>query len=117
MKAFTYALWAIALNGFGWLIVVFLLNHRMNRIVTRLNKRYDRKWIAAMMAGANLGLFAYLLSGQLVGKASSNYLAAVIAGATMLFLTKFLKKYQLLQEISLGLSLLAGMFITQLIIN
>ena len=58
-----------------------------------------------------------MISGQMVGKASSNYLAAVISGATMLFLTKFLKKYQLLQEISLGLSLLAGMFITQLIIN
>jgi len=117
MKAFTYALWAIALNGFGWLVVVFLLNHRMTHIVTRLNETYDQKWITAMMSGANLGLFAYLLSGQLVGKASSNYLAAVIAGATMLLLTQGLKKYQFLQEISLGLSLLVGMFLTQLIVN
>ena len=65
----------------------------------------------------NLGLFAYLLSGQLVGKAPSNYLAAVIAGATMLILTKFLHKNHILQEISLGLSLLAGMFLTELMIN
>ena len=117
MTAFTYALWAIALNGAGWLVVVFFLNHRMAHIVGRLNERYDRKWIAVLLSGANLGLFAYLLSGQLVGEASSNYLAAVIAGITMLILTTFFKKHEILQEISLGLSLLAGMFITQLIIH
>ena len=117
VRAFTYALWAIALNGFGWLFVVWLLNHRMSRIVARLNQTYDPKWISAMLAGANLGLFAYLLSGQLVGKAPPNYLAAVIAGATMLILTKFLHKNHILQEISLGLSLLAGMFLTELMIN
>ena len=117
ITAFTYAIWAIALNGVGWLIVVFLLNHRMGHIVTRLNERYDQKWVAAMLGGANLGLFAYLLSGQLVGEASSNYLAAVIADATMLILTTFFKKHEILQEVSLGLSLLAGMFLTQLIIQ
>lgn len=117
VKAFTYALWAIALNGFGWLFVVFMLTHRMTGIVVKMNERFDPKWVKLMLAGTNLGLFAYLLSNQLVGKASSNYLAAVIAGVTMIVLTKFLKKYQFLQEISLGLSLLAGMFLTQLIVG
>lgn len=117
VKAFTYALWAIALNGFGWLFVVFMLTHRMTGIVVKMNERFDPKWVKLMLAGTNLGLFAYLLANQLVGKASSNYLAAVIAGVTMIVLTKFLKKYQFLQEISLGLSLLAGMFLTQLIVG
>ena len=114
VKAFTYALCAIALNGFGWLFVVFTLNHRMDRVVGSLNRRYDPKWISAMLAGANLGLFAYLLTGQLVGKSSINYLAALISGATMLFLTKVCRKVAFLQEISLGVSMLAGMFLAQL---
>ena len=69
---------------------------------------------SAMLAGANLGLFAYLLTGQLVGKSSINYLAALISGATMLFLTKVCRKVAFLQEISLGVSMLAGMFLAQL---
>lgn len=114
MHAFTYALWVIALSGFGWLFVVFVLNHRMSRIVGQLNRRYDPKWITAMLAGANLGLFAYLLTGQLVGKPGTNYLAALISGATILFLTKVCRNVAFLQEISLGVSMLAGMFLAQL---
>ena len=116
IQAFTYALWAIALNGFGWLFVVFMLTHRMTGIVVKMNERFDPRWVKLMLGGTNLGLFAYLLSNQLVGKASSNYLAAIIAGAAMLVLTSIFKKYQFLQEISLGASLLTGMFLTQLII-
>lgn len=114
VKGFTYALWAIALNGFGWLFVVFTLNHRMSSVVDGLNKRYDPKWIDSMLAGANLGLFAYLLSNQLVGKSGTHYIAALISGATMLFLTKICHKIAFLQEISLGVSMLAGMFLSQL---
>ena len=114
IKGFTYALWAIALNGFGWLFVVFILNHRMSNVVDGLNRRYDPKWIASMLAGANLGLFAYLLTNQLVGKGYVNYMAALISGATMLFLTKVCHKTAFLQEISLGIAMLAGMFLSQL---
>ena len=115
VKAFTYALWAIALNGFGWLFVVFALNHRMDRIVTGLNSRYDPKWITAMLAGSNLGLFAYLLTNQLVGKPGVKWAAALISGATMIVLDKLCKRVAFLQEISLGVSMLTGMFLAQLI--
>jgi hypothetical protein len=40
-------------------------------------------------------------------------MAAVVAAACGLFLGTVLKKYQKLQEISLGLSMLVGMFFTQ----
>lgn len=117
VKAFTYALWAIALNGFGWLFVVFTLNHRMDRVVGSLNRRYDPKWISAMLAGANLGLFAYLLTGQLVGKSSIKWVAAALSGAIMLILTTVFKKHQRIQELALGIAMLGGMFLTQAIMG
>ena len=115
MMAWTYALWACALTSAGWLIVVFLLNHRMAGIVSEMYVRYDEKWIKALMGGATLGLFAYLLSNQIVGKSTSNYFAAVVSGMFIMVLLKFFKKNQILQEISLGLAMLIGMFVTELV--
>ena len=112
--AFSYSLWAMALNNLGWLVIVLLLTHRMSGIVVKMNTKFDPKWVKLLMGGATLGLFAYLLTNQLVGKASINYLAALISGATMLFLTKVCRKVAFLQEISLGVSMLAGMFLAQL---
>lgn len=113
IKAWTYGMWAGILNSTGWLLFVFLFNHKMEKMVTGLYSRYNPKWIKALLAGATLGLFAYLLGNQLVNKASANYVAAAIAAACGLFLGTVLKKYQRLQEISLGVSMLIGMFLTQ----
>ncbi len=113
IKAWTYGMWAGILNSTGWLVFVFLFNHKMEGMVNGLYSRYDPKWIKSLLAGATLGLFAYLLGNNLVNKPSANYMAAVVAAACGLFLGTVLKKYQKLQEISLGLSMLVGMFFTQ----
>ncbi len=115
IKAWTWAMWAGILNSAGWLIFVFLFNHKMDSMVNKMYSKYDPKWIKALLAGATLALFAYLLSNQLVGKPTANYFAAVVAAACGLFFGTVLKKYQKLQEISLGVSMLAGMFLTQVI--
>lgn len=115
IQAWTYALWAGALNSAGWLIVVFFLNHRMDGIVNTMYVKYDEKWIKALLGGATLGLFAYLLSNQLVGKSTSNYCAAAVSGIFVMILIHFFKKNQFLQELSLGLSMLVGMFVTELL--
>jgi hypothetical protein len=31
----------MALNNFGWLFVVFILGHRMSKVVTSMNEKYD----------------------------------------------------------------------------
>lgn len=113
IKAWTYGMWAGILNSTGWLAFVFLFNHKMEGMVNGLYSRYNPKWIKALMAGANLGLFAYLLSNNLVNKPSANWFAAVVAAACGLFFGTVLKKYQKLQEVSLGVSMLVGMFVTQ----
>lgn len=117
VRAFTYALWAIALNGFGWLFVVWLLNHRMSGIVVKMNEKLNPKWVKLLMGGATLGLFAYLLTNQLVGKTSIKWAAAILSGVIMLVLTTAFKKHQRIQELALGISMLGGMFLTQAIMG
>lgn len=114
IRAWTYAIWAGVLNSAGWLIVVFLLNHRMDKMVHKMYTRFSEKWIKELLGGAALALFAYLLSNQLVEKPTANYFAAVISGVCSLLFGTVLKRYQRLQEFSMGLSMLAGMFLTQL---
>jgi hypothetical protein len=116
MQAWSYALWTCALNGAGWMLVVFFMNHRMGQIVSWMDAKYNPRWIKVLMGAAITSLFCYLLSNQIVGKTYDYYLAALISGGCMLFLTYFCKKNQILQELSLGISMLAGMLITQLLV-
>ena len=111
--AFSYSLWAMALNNLGWLLIVLFLTHRMSGIVTKMNAKFDPKWIKLLMGGATLGLFAYLLTNQLVGKPGIKWAAAVLSGAIMIILTTVFKKNQRIQELALGIAMLGGMFLTQ----
>lgn len=114
---FSYSLWAMALNNLGWLVIVLLLNHRMSGIVVKMNEKLNPKWVKLLMGGATLGLFAYLLTNQLVGKTSIKWAAAILSGVIMLVLTTAFKKHQRIQELALGISMLGGMFLTQAIMG
>lgn len=115
LEAWGCALWACALNGAGWMIVVFFLNHRMEHISQALCRRYDKALVTVLMGAAVTSLFCYLLGQQLVNKGWEHYLAAVISGCCMWLLIRFCKKNSVLQEISLGVSMLTGMLLTQLL--
>jgi hypothetical protein len=119
IKAFTYSMWGMALNNLGWIVVALVLTHRMTGIVDKLYKKYDPKWIKFLLFGANIGLFSYLLNGQLVGKLTFKpdaFVAAIVAGATFFAINKVFKDNQRLQELALGLSMLSGMLITNCIV-
>lgn len=115
IEAFTHGLWGMALNNFGWLIVVFILGHRMSKVVDKMNTKYDPKWIKKLMVGATLGLFAFLLGNQVSTYTLDKVLPAVLSAVTMLVLTIVFKKNKRLQEVALGLSMLVGMFVSQMI--
>lgn len=115
IRAWTYGIRAGVLNSAGWLIVVFLLNHKMEHMVHRMYSRFSEKWIKELLGGAALALFAYLLSNQLIGKTTANYCAAIISGLCSLLFGTVLKRYQKLQEFSMGISMLAGMFLTEVL--
>ena len=118
IEAFSYSVWGMALNNLGWILVGLVLTHRMSGTVDRLYSKYDPKWIKLLMFGATLGLFSYLISFQIVGKAAiktESLAAAIIAGGTFLIIAKAFKNNQRLQELALGLSMLVGMLVTNAI--
>ncbi|MCQ4937438.1 MULTISPECIES: DUF5058 family protein [Anaerotignum] len=116
-QAFSYALWGMALNNFGWLFVVFILGHRMSKVVTSMNEKYDPAWVKKLMAGATVGLFGYLLANQIKDMAMPKLAPAIISAAVMYILTTVFKKNQRLQELSLGIAMLVGMFGAQLLFS
>ena len=105
----------MALNNIGWLFITFALTHRMSSIVSWMDQKYDPKWIKALLAASTMAMFAYLLSNQLYTFDIKKWTAALISGAVMLVMTTVLKKYKRLQEVALGVSLIAGILITQAI--
>ncbi|HBF7899742.1 DUF5058 family protein [Clostridioides difficile] len=117
VEAFSYALWGMALNNLGWLFVVFILGHRMRGIVEKMNMKYNPTWVKKLLAGATVGLFAYLLSNQIKTFEIPKLTPAIISAIVMLVLTTLFKKNQRLQELSLGIAMLIGMFGTQIILS
>ncbi|WP_371377297.1 DUF5058 family protein [Sporomusa aerivorans] len=115
LKAYTYSLWGMALNNMGWMLVALLFTPKMGGMVTKLNQRYDPKWIKYLMSGASVGLFAFLLSGQLINAKVGNWYAAFISAAFMLIISRIFKKQQRLQEVALGISMIAGMMLATVI--
>lgn len=115
VEAFSYSLWAMALNNVGWMIMALLCAGKMGIMVEKLNTKYDPKWIKLLMKGSVLGVFGYLLTGNIIGKPNYYILAAVISAIVMLALGKLFGKNQRIQEISLGIAMLCGMLITNAI--
>jgi len=109
LKTFGYTLWGMALNNMGWMIVALISVSRMNVALKKMNEKYDPKWINLAMAGACIGLFAYLLGPNLI-KGGGSLVAGVASFATMTLITKYAGKYQRLQELALGIAMLVGMF-------
>ncbi len=117
LEAWSYALWTCALNGAGWLLVAFFLTHRMEGIVNKLYARYEKALVSTLMNAAMIGLFAYLLCNNVVGREYTHWIAAIISAITMLLLSHIGKKISFLNEISLGISMVTGMLLTTLIAN
>lgn len=110
ITGFSYALWGMALNDFGWMFFAFILTHKMSDYVAKLNAKYDPKWVKYLISGATIGLFAFLLSPRLVTLQGSNWVAAGASALCMLVISKLLAGHKHLQELALGISMLVGMF-------
>lgn len=110
LRAYSYAMWGMALNNLGWMTVALLLTHKMSGIVSALGKKYNEKRIAYCTVGASIGLFGYLLANQLVIKPAMDKTIAALAAATMmLFIVYGLRKYKRLKEFALGIAMIVGM--------
>lgn len=109
-QGFTYSLWGMALNNFGWLFVTLVLTSRMGKIVDGLNSKFNPKLINMAMQGAIFGLFGYLFINATYAKGSAYYTAAAASAIAMFLLNKFVKN-QRLQELSLGIAMVVGMVV------
>jgi len=119
LTGYAYALWGMALNNMGWMIVTLVLTPSMTKYVSKLNTKYNPAWIKYLLSGATVGLFAFLLSNALVqvkaGALVSNpgvWCAAIVSAISMLVISRAFAKHQRLQEVALGISMLVGMFVT-----
>lgn len=110
VQEYSYALWSMAITNVGWIVVAMLLTHRMSGAIEKLTSKTDKQWVTLVTTGASIGLFSFLLSMQLVTKKTGNIVAAIAAAVGMLVIGIFVKKYPRLQEISLGIALLIGIF-------
>lgn len=109
MEQFTAAVWGMGLNNLGWMLIALLLTHRMSKAIHKLNTNFSPIWIKMMMAGATFGLFSYLTGNAVVGKAFPFLVSALAAGASMFIISTVFKKFPLLQEPALGISMIVGM--------
>lgn len=108
-KAFAAATWGMAFNNLGWMLVTVLLTHRMSQAIDRMNTKFNPKWIKLLMTGASLGLFGYMTSNTIVGKASPALVAVIASGATMVLINKTLQEHRAIQELGLGICMVIGM--------
>lgn len=99
--------WTMAVNGLGWLTVLILFNHRMEKLRQKIGGG-DSKWISILATAATLGLFGYLSSPNIL--AGGGKLFAVLAGGiSMAILSTIAKNVNWLKEYALGFALIIGM--------
>lgn len=122
LTGYAYALWGMALNNMGWMVVALVLTPGMTKYVSKLNTKYNPAWIKFLLSGATIGLFAFLLSNMLVQVKegglvpnSETWCAAAVSAVSMLIISRIFAGNQRLQEVALGISMLMGMCVTTVI--
>ncbi|MHC1761223.1 MAG: DUF5058 family protein [Negativicutes bacterium] len=109
LKAFSYAIWGMALNNMGWMLVALIFVKRMNSAIKKMNEKYNPAWVKLIMTGAAIGLFASLWAPALL-QGGGQFFAGIVAFIAMFLIGKYAGKYPRLQEPSLGIAMLIGMF-------
>ncbi len=110
---FVFALWGMALNNSGWIVFGGYSASYLQGAVDYMNKKFDISWVKLLMAAAALGLFSSLLGASIIAKGNivvKNLFAGVVAYVAMTVISQIFKKYQRIQEFSLGLAMLIGMY-------
>lgn len=112
--AFACAVWVITLNTWGFFIFNLLFAHKLETVRTAIEKK-DINLFNAVGTCVMIGAIAMFTAGQMVG-GTARIVAVLASAACMLLLMQISKKVPKLQEYSLGIAMLAGMFIAQLMV-
>lgn len=107
VRHFAGAAWIMALNGAGWLVVSGLFANKMDSLNNKLSGG-NVQLTGIIGTAATCGAMAYLVGTHLV-KLDANTVAAVVAGITMIFLSKLAEDHPKLKEYNLGIAMIFGM--------
>ena len=115
MLGFVFALWGMALNRSGWIVIGGYGATYLKGGIDNMKKAFDQNWVKLLMVAAALGLFGALLSAQVVARGeinNRNLFAGAAAFVAMTAIGQIFKGNQRVLEFSLGLSMLVGMYLT-----
>jgi hypothetical protein len=101
------SVWAMTLNGIGWLLFCGLFTHKLDGLRNKISKG-DSKLTGEIGGAAMLGAMAYLVGGHLIA-GNGNLVAALVAGIAMILLGKLAEKLPKLAEYNLGIAMVIGM--------
>jgi len=104
---FANSVWAMSLNGIGWLLFVGLFTHKLEGIRDKVSGG-DSKLTGEIGGAAMLGAMAFLVGGHLIA-GSGRLVAALASGIAMVILSKLSVKVPKLLEYNLGISMVVGM--------
>lgn len=116
--AFSCGVWVMCCGSLGWLVFTFLFTDKMQK-VNHLLSRGRQKMVPIISAGAMLGAFANLASGNFfntegglaIGSASS--VSTIVGCALMMILTKTARTKNIgwLREWSFAIAMFTGMIV------
>ncbi len=115
LMGFIFALWGMALNNAGWIVIGGYSAPVLGKAVEKMKKSFDQTWVKLLMAAAALGLFSTLLGNAVIAKGAiktNSLFTSIAAFVTMFIIAHAFKGNKRIQEFSLGLSMLVGMYLT-----
>lgn len=115
MEQLSNAWWTMSINACGWLIVVWALGSRMEKVRQKIGGG-DERWLSVFSSAATLGIFGAFNSEYIVTAAQSvdiSIIIAMIVSAVCMALFMWLSnhKFKWLSEYCLGLAMLAGILV------
>lgn len=120
ITAFVNSVWAMALNGCGWLIFCGLFTDKLGVLKDKVAGG-DNHFMQVISGAAVLGTASYLVSANTKssngGIAPDKLIGAIVAAIFMVIFTFIGKKVKWMNEYALGFSMILGMICAVLAFN
>ena len=107
LSAMATGFWTMSINSCGWLIFVFLFNHKMEKVRSKIGGG-DKAWLGLISISAMLGLFGFLSTPYIIAM-DAKAIACLGGALSMAGLTLLGRKVSWLKEYALGIALVMGM--------
>lgn len=117
---FANSVWAMALNGCGWLVFCGLFTDKLGVLQEKVSGG-NQELMMEIAGAAVLGTTSFLVANNTKsatgGIAADRIAAAIVAAVVMLVLERVAKKVPIVGEYSLGISMIVGMLVGVVVFN